>query len=114
MRLPNASLARVEQEKVENYLLFHDHPDGAPKARFFERFGFERSDWDVLAKALLEHGQTNPVTKTVATGHGLKYIVDGPLETPNGRTPALRSVWIEEAGIEGPRLITAHPMQESR
>jgi hypothetical protein len=112
MKLPNADLARVERAKIENYLLSHDHPDGATKARLFELFGFRRSMWEVLAAALREHGQVNQVNRTVETGYGMRYIVDGELRTPGGRRPTVRTVWIVESGLEGPRLITAHPIEE--
>jgi hypothetical protein len=92
MRLPNAASARVDRDKVVKYLLSHDHPDGAPKARFFERCGFDRSEWEVLAVALREHGQANPVAKTLATDYGMRYVVDGPLRTPGGGEPIIRSV----------------------
>ena len=107
-----ADLARVERVKIEKYLLSHDHPDGAPKARFFERFGFHRSQWDVLAATLREHGQVNQVTRTVETDYGVRYIVDGELRAPDGRRPTIRTVWIVEAETEWPRLITAHPIEE--
>ncbi len=31
------------------------------------------------------------------------------LQTPDARTPKVRTVWIVEPGSRGPRLITAHP-----
>jgi hypothetical protein len=114
MRLPNAIRARVERGKIEKYLLCHDHPDGAPKAQFFERFGFHHSDWHALASALKEHGQNHPVTKVVETGYGTRYIIDGPMRVPDGRAPSVRTVWITEPAASGPRLITAHPIGEWR
>jgi hypothetical protein len=110
MKLPNASRVRVDRSKIEQYLLSHEHPDGSPKARFFERFGFRRSHWEELAAALCGHARTQNVANTVESGYGIRYVLDGPLETPDGRRPYVRTVWIMEAGNDEPRLVTAHPM----
>ena len=52
MKLPNAHLAIVEQEKVVEYLLNPAHPDNGGKAAFFRILGFDREDWSVFATAL--------------------------------------------------------------
>lgn len=110
MRLPNASLARVDKRKILDYLLRSEHPDGASKARFFARFGFTASGWRLLADALAAHGQRNEVVKVVETPYGTRYIVDGELEVPDGRHPMVRTVWVLDRGAESVRLITAHPL----
>lgn len=109
MLMPNASQAIVERNKVVDYLLNDSHADGAPKADFFRRFGFDRYDWETLAKALTLHGASGQVAKTVTSSYGTRYSVDGILETPDGRNPVVRTVWIIERGGKTPRLITAHP-----
>ena len=109
MRIPNAKHAQVDREKIERYLLCHDHPDGASKARFFEQFGFDRANWRKLAAALQEHAQTQPVAKTVVTAYGTRYIVDGRMSGLDGRQPPIRTVWIIEEGVDQPRLVTAYP-----
>jgi hypothetical protein len=114
VQLPQASHARVDEAKVVRYLLSHAHPDGASKARFFEQFGFRAHAWPVLAAALKEQARQNPVTNVVATGHGTRYSVDGVLRTPDGRNPNIRTVWIVEPDMDGPRLITAYPLEKSR
>jgi len=50
MRLPNASLALVEREKITEYLLNAEHRYGASKARFFSRFSFSLESWERLLK----------------------------------------------------------------
>ena len=110
MRIPNIDKARVDQAKIEEYLLCPTHPDGAAKARFFASFGFVRSRWRVFARALRLHAETWPVVSLVATAYGQRYVVDGPLKTPDGRAPNVRTVWIVETGEDTPRLITAHPL----
>ena len=110
MKLPNAAQARVDPEKITDYLLSTSHPDGRTKAEFFTRFGFQSEDWQALGEALRKHGASNQVTGIVESAYGTRYSVDGELETPDGRTPVVRTVWIIDAGDSTPRLITAYPI----
>ena len=87
MKLPNSDLVLVEKDKIVNYLLCMDHPDGGSKARFFQRFGFTVEAWSVLAKALSSHGQENEVIIKVESFYGMRYTVEGLIETPDGRQP---------------------------
>lgn len=109
MRLPNAHLAVVERAKIVEYLLNPAHPDNGGKAPFFIALGFRREHWERLAAALRQLALTAPVSQNVETIHGTKYIIDGALETPDGKTPVLRSVWIIDTGEDVPRLVTAYP-----
>lgn len=111
MQLPNAENARVDREKVTEYLLNRMHPDGAGKAVFFERLGFCAEQWQVLAEALRQHAE-HRVADFVESEYGMRYAVDGAIETPCGRRPWVRSVWIIEKGGRQPRLVTAHPVQK--
>lgn len=110
MTLPNADRGRVDRHKITDYLLSLTHPDGRTKAQFFTRFGFRPEAWQELAQALRKVGMSNPVVAVAESQHGARYTVDGPLQTPDGRTPRVRTVWIVEPGESGPRLITAHPV----
>ena len=110
MKLPHAESCLVDERKVAAYLLSTTHPDGAAKAAFFLRFGFSPDNWEVLAEALRIHGQTHDVTNSVASAYGVRYTVDGDLQTPDDRNPVIRTVWMMEEGVESPRLITAHPL----
>lgn len=111
MKVPNAHLAVVEREKITEYLLNEAHRYGASKARFFTSFGFRRNAWEVLAQALLEHGQRHEVNMATETGFGPRYEVDGELNAPDGRTPRVRTVWQFDRGEVAPRLITAYPLE---
>ena len=103
--LPDADRARVGREKITGYLLSRNHPDGGPKARFFESFGFRAEEWQVLMARLLEHGRTHPI----ATSGETIYTIDGHLQTPDGRNPSVRTVWIVVPGSIEPKLVTAYP-----
>lgn len=110
MKLPHVEEAVVPQNKVENYLLHLGHPVGGGKAKFFLRFGFSREAWRVLADALRQHARENSVTESSSDADGVTYVVEGLLETPSGRKPRLRTVWLLETGELAPRFISAYPL----
>jgi hypothetical protein len=110
-RLPNAGLCLVEEKKIRDYLLNHQHVHGASKAGFFSARGFSLSDWPLFAQALAEQGRNNRVTRTTSTAWGTRYQVDCHCPTPDGRNPCIRTVW--EVSADGaPRLLTAHPLKQ--
>ncbi len=108
-RLPNAHQAVVAEAKIARYLLDHDHPDGAPKARFLERFGFSPSRPADLREALLAHVATYDVDVERSTEFGMMYEIVGPLPSPDNRNPTIRTVWIIDDGSEPPRFVTLVP-----
>jgi hypothetical protein len=104
--------ALVERGKIVDYLLNPAHPDNGGKAPFFMALGFRREAWETLAAALRRLALNSPVTQNMETVHGKKYIVDGVIETPVGKTPVVRTVWIINSGFDVPRLVTAYPHKE--
>lgn len=113
MTLPGAWRAAVDPTKITGYLLDRSHPDNGGKAAFFASVGFLRSQWRVLADALRAHAAEGDVVAVVASRHGEKYVVDGRLQTPSGRRPLVRAVWIVDRGRLAPRLVTAYPAKET-
>ena len=111
MNLPNAESAVVERDKIVDYLLNPGHPDNGGKAPFFLTAGFNPERWQELAEALRHAAARFPISKSMASPHGTKYILDGELQTPSGRSPRVRMVWIIDVGSENPRLITAYPRE---
>lgn len=100
---------RIDRSKIDDYLL---HPiNGRGKATFFEAFGFSLTESDVLRNALLEHAMLGRLTDVVVSPYGTRYIVRGGLRTPDGRDPQpmVCSVWQDDRGDAGVRLITAYP-----
>jgi hypothetical protein len=110
-KLPNADLAVIAERKITGYLLSPSHPDGASKAAFLERFGFEREAPGALEAALLRHAREAEVVRVERTPYGTKYVVDGPLNTPDGRNPGVLAVWLVEMNQTQPRLVTAYPSE---
>jgi hypothetical protein len=112
MKLPNSHLATIEREKITEYLLNVGHPDNGGKALFFAGLGFRRDGWLALAKAFLKLVQETEDVISMESSHGIKYIVDGTLMTPSGKSPMVRTVWIVDKESENPRLVTAYPGEE--
>jgi len=113
MKLPNAEAAIIPLPKLRDYLLDPEHPEGGGKAVFFLAMGFHPDRWQLLADALREMIGTAPVTQTVESRHGTKYIVEGKLMTPTGRSAHVRTVWIIEPSESIPRFVTAYPLDET-
>ena len=107
--LPNAARAIVSERKLKEYLLSQTHPDGRGKAKFFAAHGFSAEHWQVLAEALKSHAAAHPVAGEEETVFGVRYVVDGKLLAPDGRSPRVRSVWFIDVGSDNPRLVTAYP-----
>ncbi|HEY9175688.1 MAG TPA: hypothetical protein VI136_25705 [Verrucomicrobiae bacterium] len=109
MKLPNAERAVVTEEKVVEYLLNPAHPDNGGKAAFYTDLGFRRDDWTALAAALQRLAQAAEVNCQAQSPHGGKYVVVGRIESPEGRSALVRSVWIVDKGVDVARLVTAYP-----
>jgi hypothetical protein len=114
MKLPNAEKAIVAEAKLIQYLLNETHPTGKDKAAFFVRFGFSAAKWEILKQALLSHAAANEVTSSLTTPEGIHYAVDGPLLSPDGRNPLLKSVWTIDTDSDIPRFVTAYPLKKRK
>jgi hypothetical protein len=110
MHLPNAEIAVVAREKIVNYLLNPEHPDGWSKARFFSSLGFTIVEWHTFATALRKVATGHPVKKIIESNHGRKYIIEGAIDSPFDDRATVRTVWIVDSGELVPRLVTAYPM----
>ena len=109
VKLPNAEQSIVESRKITHYLLSETHPDGKSKENFFSRFGFHPARWETLAAALRQHCWQHEVLETKTTAWGVQYVIVGALQTPDGRDPAVRSVWQIDHGADLPRFISGRP-----
>ncbi|MFQ5447271.1 MAG: DUF6883 domain-containing protein [Saprospiraceae bacterium] len=109
MKLPNAAMANIREEKLTKYLLNLSHPDGLNKARFFMLCGFSPENPEELRSALLTHAQTTSVKETKTNPFGAKYVLEGTLAAPDGTYPKIVSIWIIEHENDYPELVTAYP-----
>ena len=103
MRLPHASLAVVDREKITEYLLNREHPDNGGKADFFIALGFSIHKLETLAEGLRQLAVTAEVSLSMESPHGKKYIVDGKIETPMARLQSFARFgsWIRENQLLG-------------
>lgn len=114
MKLPNAECAVISFDKVVRYLLNPQHPGGTSKAVFFRTCGFRPIDWGQMAEALKQHAEKHDVVAKESTPFGTRFVIDGPLETPDGRSPLVRCIWFVETGDTAPRLVSAYPIRRPR
>lgn len=106
---------RVPSDKIVKYLLNVDHPKGGAKARFFLKFGFASESPHLMADALLGHFVLYPGTLLPASQDTFeRMVIEGPLMSPDGRNPQVRSVWQREDDGTAWRLITAVPLTAAR
>ena len=112
MLLPNLEKAYILRKKLEFYLLSEVHTVGKSKAKFFRSMGFDETNIDLLEQSLLKIGQTQEVNEMVLSPHGMKYVIDGLLQTPSGSFLNVRTVWIIDPGSTDPRFVTAYPLKK--
>jgi hypothetical protein len=114
MHLPNADQAIIPQRKITEYLLSFTHRDGRSKATFFAAFGFSAATWEAFADAVRQHAANNEVADSEETPFGTSYTLEGPLATPDERSPRVRVVWFIPMDETIPRLVTAYPLKGTR
>ena len=109
MQLPNSLQAYIPPEKLTDYLLSETHVVGKAKASFFRRLGFNETNVHLLEHELLTLAHSTPVREVVPSPHGIKYVIEEVIETPNGTAPLICTVWILETEETNPRFVTAYP-----
>lgn len=96
MPVPNSDLAFISPEKLAGYLLNHDHPTGAAKARWFNRLGYDLENLATFEQDLLRLVRESEEYQALPTQFGWKYVVEGELVTPVRTQADVVSVWIVE------------------
>jgi hypothetical protein len=110
VKLPNAAHAIIPSDKLSDDLLSKSHLIGRRKARFFLSIGFGEEEVDELKDALMYVAKNGEVKSAITTAFGVKYLVEGVILGPSGRSAAIRTVWIVETGQDRPRLVTVYPL----
>jgi len=108
MKIPPDSILQIPKDKLQNYLLDPKHPDGKAKADFFRANGIDLGNFQELDALLKSQVLSNDVTKTLNTPFGIKYIVEGSMRFPNGRSHNMRSVWIKVENEKILKFVTAY------
>lgn len=110
MKLPNRENAYIPPLKLRAYLLSETHPVGKSKARLFRSAGFNEDNVTLLKEGLLAIAQSEEVRDVIESAHGVKYIIEGRIQTPAGSDIGVRTVWIIGTGHERPSFVTAYPV----
>jgi len=111
MPIPDAERAVVTADKVRDYLLNLEHPDGGSKAVWFHSLGYARGESQVLANDLMAIARDCDEFDTETTQFGVKYKVAGIVGRPNHRPGRVLTVWIVENN-DPPRFVTAYPDED--
>ena len=108
MKLPNATRAVVDIEKLRDYCLSEFHPRGKHKARVFATaLGLTAEDASELRNAILAAIQSEEAVAGEDDQYGQRYIVDFAMER-QGREAVIRSSWIIRSGENAPRLTSCY------
>jgi hypothetical protein len=110
MKLPNREDSYIPLPKLKDYLLSETHPVGKWKSKFFRSLGFNDINIPVLEKCLISIAYSEDVKDIITLGNGTKYVIDGLIETPVGKTVKVRTVWFIDINGTRPRFITAYPL----
>jgi len=109
MKLSDSNELVVEREKIVGYLLNPGHADNGGKAAFFMQLGFKTEQWEILAAALKTLAIESDVTKVNESVHGKKYVIIGQIQSPGGKTPRVKTIWVVDKNQNTARLVTAYP-----
>ncbi|MBI5214438.1 MAG: hypothetical protein HY960_01655 [Ignavibacteriae bacterium] len=110
MYLPNAENVVIAKKKITEYLLSDVHPIGRTKANYLKRFGFELQRWEILREALRKLVVEFEVSSVQSSPHGTRYVIDGNIQTPDGRNPLIRTIWVIDKEKINPHFVTAFPL----
>lgn len=108
-KLPNAEKAIIDAEKLRGYILSFAHPIGRFKASFFQKVGYSAENWRVFEQHLRELILSQDVKKVEELQYGRKFIVEGSVVSPSGKTVQIVTVWVILKEESIPRFITAYP-----
>lgn len=110
MKLPNKENAYIPISKIIDYLLSETHTIGKSKSKLLRTAGFNETNVTLLKKGLITIAHSGDVADVVSTPHGVKYVIDGLLKTPDEGFIKMKTVWIIDKGHERPRFVTAYPV----
>jgi len=108
--LPGVERAWIPPEKLRDYVLNPQHPDGRHKARVVAAsLSIVQKDWEYLRDQLLAGVRSSPVLAAETDLYGTHYEMSIDALGRNGRTLPVTAAWlVAHAGDQRPRLITAY------
>ena len=93
---------------MTGYLLSPASSKSRSRSRFFTAFGFRTDEPQRLIDAIHRHPETGLVTRLPDDAFGQRWNVVGPIITPDGRNPVIRTGWIKDTAGRA-RFVTAIP-----
>ncbi|MBI4058958.1 hypothetical protein HY404_01825 [Candidatus Microgenomates bacterium] len=110
MHLPRCEDVLISKEKLLNYVLSETHSTGRFKAKFFHKVGFTKTKVDLLEQTLRKIARVEAVKEEIMSEYGVKYVIDGEINAPVGKTVKVRTIWIVEKGQTRLRFVTVYPV----
>lgn len=110
MKLQNRENAYVPVAKLLNYLLSETHSVGKSKAKYLRSMGFNEANVNLLKQGLIAIAQSEDVKDVISSPHGVKYVIDGSIQTPVGISIRMQTIWITDKAHGRPRFVTAYPV----
>jgi len=108
MKLPNASQAILEIEKLRDYCLSETHPRGKHKARVFAAtLGITSEHAEDLRGLILQAIQNEEAELDERDEYGQRYIVDVRIRY-SANEAVVRTTWIIRSGEINPRLTSCY------
>lgn len=108
MKLPNATLAIVDIQKISDYCLNMEHPRGKHKARIFKNaLGITSEDTEELIAEIKKQVQKMECMEGEGDEYGQRYTVDVEIQR-NTRKAVVRTGWIIKRNEDQPRLTTCY------
>ena len=104
--------AVIAAEKLIDYILSSNHPEGRSKAAYLSQMGYNQGNWQVLEQDLRKQHLSCDAKEGSLSPYGKKYEILAPLTGPNGKTMWIRSIWIVRHGENMARLITIIPEEK--
>jgi hypothetical protein len=113
--LPDYEKAEILRSKIEGYVLNPANDVGKHKARVFKSaLGFDQSNWELLKQRILDELPYYEAKPEKPGQWGDSYVVDLPVEGPNGNTAEVRTKWLFRPGAGFPSLITLYVLPERK
>jgi len=98
----------IPANKVTDYLLNVNHPEGGPKARYFLSHGFTLKEVGTFIEALFLHAVKANFVQQKSNNFTSKLIYEAEMPMPDGTTAKIRSVWQVPLGEATQTLVTAY------
>ena len=113
--LPNYEKAEIPRSKIEGYALNPANDEGKHKARVFKSaLGFEQSTWELLRQRIVDELPYHEARPEQTSPWGDSYVVDLPVEGPNGNTAEVHTAWLFRPGADFPSLITLYVLPKRK